>query len=60
MPVSAENQDVIDRFIDALWLERGLSENTLGAYRRDLAGLAAFLTTTGVDLVDARAGHLNA
>jgi integrase/recombinase XerD len=26
----------IDAFIDALWLEDGLSKNTLAAYRRDL------------------------
>jgi integrase/recombinase XerD len=29
--------DTIDTFIDALWLEEGLSKNTLAAYRRDLA-----------------------
>ena len=28
--------DAIDAFIDALWLEEGLSRNTLAAYRRDL------------------------
>lgn len=26
----------IDRFLDALWLEKGLSDNTLQSYRRDL------------------------
>ncbi|MFY7930578.1 MAG: site-specific integrase, partial [Oligoflexus sp.] len=29
--------DCIDAFADALWLESGLSANTLAAYRRDLA-----------------------
>ena len=33
----------IDRFIDALWLEDGLSPNTLAAYRRDLSLFAAWL-----------------
>ena len=33
----------MDAFCDALWLEDGLSRNTLEAYRRDLAQLAAFL-----------------
>ncbi|TAK83055.1 MAG: site-specific tyrosine recombinase XerD [Aquabacterium sp.] len=33
----------IDRFVDALWLEDGLSQATLGAYRRDLAALADWL-----------------
>ncbi len=31
------SQASIDRFIDALWIEDGLSANTLAAYRRDLA-----------------------
>ena len=33
----------LDRFLDALWLEDGLSANTLAAYRRDLQGLADWL-----------------
>ncbi len=30
---------LVDRFLDAIWMERGLSENTLGAYRADLLAL---------------------
>ena len=33
----------IDAFIDAIWLEQGLSKNTLAAYRRDLTLYAAWL-----------------
>ena len=33
---SEKNQTDISRYLDTLWLERGLSENTLIAYRRDL------------------------
>ncbi len=33
----------IDRFVDALWIEDGLSANTLAAYRRDLGLLAGWL-----------------
>ncbi|MGE5452294.1 MAG: site-specific tyrosine recombinase XerD [Acidobacteriota bacterium] len=33
----------LDRFLDAIWLEDGLSANTLAAYRRDLSGLAAWM-----------------
>ncbi len=40
---AAEHQQDIDPFIDALWLEDGLSQNTLMAYRRDLKGFADFL-----------------
>ena len=41
----------IDTFIDALWLEDGLSDNTLEAYRRDLTLYAQWLLTKekGVD-----------
>lgn len=33
----------IERFLDALWMERGLSANTLAAYRNDLQRFAAWL-----------------
>jgi integrase/recombinase XerD len=35
-PHLTTSQQSIDRFIDALWIEDGLSANTLAAYRRDL------------------------
>jgi integrase/recombinase XerD len=37
----------IDRFLDALWVEDGLSANTLAAYRRDLSAYAAWLQVQG-------------
>ena len=33
----------IDRFLDAVWMERGLSPNTLAAYRADLTALERWL-----------------
>ena len=36
---------VLDRFLQALWLEDGLSDNTLAAYRRDLTGLLTWLAS---------------
>lgn len=44
---------VIDRFLDAIWMERGLSENTLGAYRADLLALTNRLDERGINLVEA-------
>ncbi|MDB5931953.1 MAG: tyrosine recombinase XerD subunit [Polaromonas sp.] len=38
-----QSQSSIDAFIDALWLEDGLSKNTLAAYRRDLSMYAVWL-----------------
>ena len=42
------NQALLDAFCDALWLEDGLSRNTISAYRTDLHQLAAF---AGKDLL---------
>ncbi|MGJ8526313.1 Tyrosine recombinase XerD [Halomonadaceae bacterium LMG 33818] len=38
-----ESVSLIDNFIDTLWLERGSSEHTLEAYRRDLLLWSRFL-----------------
>ncbi|WP_083772684.1 site-specific tyrosine recombinase XerD [Leptothrix cholodnii] len=58
-PVEAADQAVIDRFMDALWLEDGLSKNTLAAYRRDLQGLAAALPAQqSAGLLQASEAHL--
>jgi len=35
--------DTLDAFCDALWLEDGLAQNTIAAYRADLEQLQAFL-----------------
>lgn len=49
----------IDAFIDALWLEEGLSKNTLTAYRRDLTLYAAWLQGRERLLVDTIENDLN-
>ena len=38
-----DGDPVIARFLDAVWMERGLSPNTLAAYRADLTALARWL-----------------
>jgi len=43
MPVNVNDNEEIDLFIDALWLESGLSKNTLSAYRSDLNRFVKFL-----------------
>jgi integrase/recombinase XerD len=48
---------LLDVFTDTLWLEAGLSRNTLASYRSDLAQLAAWLaprgkTLAGIEAVD--------
>ncbi|RKZ68734.1 MAG: site-specific tyrosine recombinase XerD [Gammaproteobacteria bacterium] len=41
--ISLSEQQIIESFIDHLWMENGLSENTLSAYRNDLAGFSLWL-----------------
>ena len=51
----------VDAFIDALWLEDGLSPNTLAAYRRDLLLYAAWLQAGhGLALPQTQEHHLQA
>ncbi|MEO0972714.1 MAG: site-specific tyrosine recombinase XerD [Pseudomonadota bacterium] len=51
-PRVAEAEIVIDRFLDAIWAERGLSKNTLSAYRADLMSLARWLADKDMGLLD--------
>ena len=44
---SAADLQLIERFLDALWMERGLSANTLSAYRSDLSQVAIWLNSRG-------------
>lgn len=53
-----EDQKLIEAFIDHLWVERGLSENTLSAYRVDLQGLAAWLARRDSSLLAAQRADL--
>ena len=58
VPSGVKPQDDIDRFIDALWLEDGLSANSLAAYRRDLNGLQTWLEPQGMGLLQLSESHL--
>ena len=47
----ALNDSLVDAFCDALWLEDGLSKNTIAAYRADLEQLSAFLKNHSLEKV---------
>ena len=47
--VSAEIQNAIDKFVDYLLLEKGLADNTLYAYRRDIDRYASLLASQETD-----------
>ncbi|MFW1678743.1 site-specific tyrosine recombinase XerD, partial [Pontibacter sp. JAM-7] len=44
-------QTLIEAYLDAIWMEKGLSDNTLASYRRDLQAFALWLQQQGVDLL---------
>ncbi len=51
----SDDETLIEQFLDALWLERGLSRNTLSAYGTDLRQAAGWLRDqTNGGLCDAR------
>lgn len=51
--MSAIDHPLIDQFLDALWLEKGLSEHTRAAYRSDLALFNGWLEPRSVALPEA-------
>ncbi|HEV2332458.1 MAG TPA: site-specific tyrosine recombinase XerD [Gammaproteobacteria bacterium] len=58
VPDAGQSQPEVERFLDSMWSERGLSENTLAAYRADLSGLARWLDSQSVELMLAQREHL--
>ena len=51
--IAPASQEAIERFCDACWLEDGLAQNSLSAYRRDLLLLAQWLQKdSGIDPLD--------
>lgn len=50
---SVQESHYLQPFLDSLWLESGLSDNTVEAYRRDLLAFAAWLSEFDTDLVAA-------
>ena len=58
--MSIANDTSIDAFIDAIWLEEGLSKNTLSAYRRDLSLYGQWLAGRGKAIEASVESDLNA
>ncbi len=50
---------LIERFLDTMWMERGLSENTLASYRNDLVKLLQWLEDNHYKCVSISAMGLN-
>jgi len=55
-----QEQRIIERFLDVVWMENGLSQHTLSAYRNDLANLAFWLNQHDSHLIQAEQLNLQA
>ncbi len=53
-----QDEQTIFAFLDSLWMQHGLSANTLSAYRSDLEGLARWLRARNIGLMIATSGDL--
>ncbi len=58
--IALAEQQMIENFIDHLWMENGLSENTLSAYRNDLAGFSLWLAEKQQSLASVDTGVIQA
>lgn len=56
--LSQANHPLIDRYLDALWMEKGLSQNTLDAYRRDLLSFVQWLEQQAVQVKSVSASDI--
>ena len=52
------SEELVDQFLDAIWMERGLSANTLGAYRADLMTLGRRLSEQDISIERAQKADL--
>ena len=54
-PPTEADQRLIDAWLDAVWMEKGLSEHSLSSYRRDLTQFAGWLhSMRGIELARCR------
>ena len=58
MAEEAKDNPLVDRLLDNIWLESGLSANTLSAYRTDLKNVAAWLSARDTELESANRAQL--
>ena len=50
--IAPQDQHIIDQYLDAVWMEKGLSDSTLSSYRQDLKLFARWCAMNGSALLD--------
>ena len=58
MSDNQQSERHIDRFLDTLWMERGVSDNTLASYRNDLRIFSAWCDNHEKSLLEVTAGDV--
>jgi len=58
MSDNQQSERYIDRFLDTLWMERGVSDNTLASYRNDLRIFSAWCDNHEKSLLGVTAGDV--
>ncbi len=53
-----QDTKLVERFLDALWMERGVSDNTLSAYRNDLVQFIKFINIKDINLILVSREHI--
>ena len=56
--LSKKSSEIIDLFLDSLWMERGLSKNTLSAYRSDLNKFLIWLESQNIEIIQAQSNNI--
>ena len=56
--MSIDDDAVIEQYIDTLWSQKGLSDNTLAAYRGDIQIVSSWLQQRDLSLVNAEKNNL--
>jgi len=61
MPIkpNSKAEAIISTFLDGLWLEKGLSDNTLKAYRSDLRAFSRWVETNSLTVLQVLPEHIN-
>lgn len=54
----SQDSVLLEQFLDSLWLERNLADNTIASYRLDLQALTKAFTALNVTLLTAQTMHL--
>ena len=56
--ISSQNKILIEQFLDSIWLERNLAENTIESYKFDLFALSQSLQLQQVNFLTAQSTNL--